>query len=484
MSTASSMASLIPAGAGSRRALLIGAVAVAALGVWAVSRWASEPTYVALYRGMELKDAGAVVEGLKKGGIRYKLDGGGTDVLVPVADAARARVALAQDGLPSSGRPGLELFDKPSWGMTDFAQRVTFQRALEGELARTIGTLRGIERAEVHLVMPAPSPLRRNDRVAGASVVVTLRPGTELPPETVQGITYIVSNSVEQMAPDNVAIMDDAGRVLSVPAAGSGGSGLTTRQLEIQRSVEQHLASKIESLLGTVLGVGRSRAQVSALLSFDQVDRTIDSFDPDGAVIQTEQRSENEGGESGAQTIVSNAYQNSRRIEKIVGAVGNVTRLSVSVLVDRAVLEGEKASAVDIPRLQAMVANAIGVDSTRGDRLSVVAAPFEPVAVAAEAGAGAAKPGPDLVMVAERVSRPVVGIVAIAVLVLLALRVLKGGVGGATAAAPAGPEANGTANGGGDAAEIAMLRQRLLSAAPDKPELTAQVLRAWLTESK
>src|SRR5262249_23650288 len=136
-----------------RRLLVIGAAAVAVTAIALVGRWGAAPTYVTLYRDLDFKEAGDMSEHLRKSDIPYKLGGGGTEVMVPVSDVAAARVALAKEGLPASGKPGLELFDKPSWGMTDFTQRVTFQRALEGELSRTIGTIRGVDRAEVHLVM-------------------------------------------------------------------------------------------------------------------------------------------------------------------------------------------------------------------------------------------------------------------------------------------------------------------------------------------
>jgi flagellar M-ring protein FliF len=478
---------------GNRRWAAIALTVICAAGIWGVSRWASAPTYVPLFRGLELKDVGSVTDGLTKSGIRYHLDGGGTDVLVPLADVARARVALAKEGLPASGRPGLELFDKPAWGMTDFTQRVTFQRALEGELARTIASLQGIDHVEVHLVLPAQSPLRRLEHAAGASVVLTLKPGISLTSETVQGITYIVSNSVEQLAPDNVAVIDDAGRVLSMPSADGSGTGLTTRQLEIQRSVEHQLSAKIEDMLATVVGIGRARAQVAAKLSFDQVDRTVDTFDPDGQVLQTEQRSETSpgaaGDASGAQTIVSNNYQNSRRIEKITGAVGNVSKLTVSVLIDKAALAAAGSKDLTTERLRSMVANAIGVDSLRGDRLSVEAVAFEPLA---KPDANAAKPKAppmDLVLVADRVTRPVVGIAAIVVLLVLALRILKMGKSPAQLPAGATPNGNGAANGAelanGQSAELAMLRNRLNSGGGwERPELAAQVLRNWLTESE
>ena len=481
-----------------RRWAALALTVVCAAGVWLVSRWASEPTYVPLYRGLELKEVSAVTDGLTKSGIRFRLDGGGTDVMVPVADAARARVSLAKDGLPSAGRPGLELFDKPAWGMTDFTQRVTLQRALEGELARTISTLQGIERAEVHLVLPTPSPIRRLEHSAGASVVLTLKSGVQLSSETVQGITYIVSNSVEQLGPENVAIIDDSGRVLSMPSSDGSGAGMTTRQLDIQRSVERQLAGKVENLLETVLGLGRARAQVAALMSFDQVDRTVDTFDPDGQVLQTEQRSESSPGASGdaagAQTIVSNNYQNSRRIEKVTGAVGNVSKLTVSVLIDKAALQAAGVRDLSTERLRSMVANAIGIDSTRGDRLSVEAVRFEPLAKAEVAGGPQKAPPMDLVMVADRFTRPAIGIAGIIVLLVLALRLLKAG-GRAVAASvssSSGPShmnglANGQANGdpqNGQAVDLAGMRNRLQSGGWEQPELAAQVLRNWLTESQ
>jgi flagellar M-ring protein FliF len=476
---------------GSRRFLLLGAAAVAVIAVWAVSRWAGSPTYVTLYRDLELNEVSAVTEQLSKSGIASKLGAGGTEVMVPVAEIARARVALAKEGLPSNGRPGLELFDKQTWGMTDFTQRVTYQRALEGELARTIGGLRGIERAQVHLVMSTPSPLRNLERGATASVVLTLKPGTTLSNDAVQGITYIVSNSVEQLSSDNVAVMDDAGRVLSVPAGAGSIAGLTTRQLEIQRSVEQYLVGKVEELLATVVGSGRARAQVSAQLSFDQVDRTIDTFDPDGQVLKTEQKSEGGSGDptSAAETVISNEYQNSRKLEKIVGSVGNVSKLTVAVLVDDKALRGDATrpgpgAALGIDRIETMVRNAIGVDSTRGDRVTVMAVPFEPVAApTAEGGDSKKAGGPDITVLVERVSRPLIGLVAIVALVLLAMQALKGGGRAAAPAAPAaapgaGAESAGPAGGNGNVA----IHNRL-NGEGGKPDTTAQVVRAWLAES-
>lgn len=481
----------------SRRFLAAGLLVALIVGIGFVGRWASTPTYVTLFHDMDLKESGAVGEALAKANIPYKLGASGTDVQVPAVEVARARVALAKDGLPANGRPGLELFDKPSWGMTDFTQRVTYQRALEGELARTIGQLSGVERAEVHLLLPNVSTIRRQDRQAGASVVLSLKGGTPLSSETVQGITYIVSNSVEGLSADNVAVMDNAGRVLSMPSSGAGGAGLTGRQLEVAHGIESHVVTKIEELVGTVVGVGRVRTEVTAMVSFDQVDATTETYNPDGQVLQTEQRSEGGPADAGTpQTIVSNQYQNSRRLEKSTSLAGRLTKLTVAVLVDeKAMRAGEKEK--QLADIEAMVRNAVGVDSTRGDRLTVLAVPFEPVQV--EAGDKNAKPKVDPIAVAERVSHPLIGVVAIVVMLLIALQV-KGLLTPPRAVAAA-RGAPGAAGGTGAAtgplalaaeaeyprlhedSEVTKLKNRLKQESSERPEVTAQVLKAWLAEN-
>ena len=451
-----SLPALAGRGNSSKRLLQLGAGAVVVAGVWLLAHWASAPTYVSLYHDLDLAESGAIAENLGKTDIPYRLSAGGSEVLVPASDVARARVTLAKAGLPANGRPGLELFDKPDWGMTDFTERVTYQRALEGELARTIGGLKGVDRAQVHLVLPSGSGLHGQDRPAGAAVVVSLKAGVALSPETVRGITYVVSNSVEELSSDNVAVMDDAGHVLSVPSANETGEGLTTRQLEVERSVESHLEDKIESMLATVVGPGRVRAQVSAQMSFDQVDRTTESFDPDGQVLQNEQRSEAQGGavaeNGGSQTVLNNSYQNSHKIEKYVGSVGTVTKLSVAVLVDQKALQSATPGGgrMDVSQLEGMVRNAIGADSTRGDRVSVATVSFESGAIAAGANGGASSaPKSDPVRVVEQVSRPVVSLLAIVVLAILAMRAL-----GSAPASPAAPPVTATQRGGTAAAGL------------------------------
>ncbi|KPJ95495.1 MAG: hypothetical protein AMS18_02700, partial [Gemmatimonas sp. SG8_17] len=288
--------------------------------------------------------------------------------------------------------------------------------------------------------------------------------------------------------------------LLSAPAANTSISGLTSRQLEIQQGVEQHLANKVEQLLTTVVGNGRARAQVAAQLNFEQVDRTIESFDPEGQVVETEQRSETGTGaatDAGSQTVISNSYLNSRRMERIVGAVGGVTRLTVAVLVDERALQSSDLAqgGVDnrLASIEAMVRDAIGIDETRNDRLTVTAIPFEPVTVTDDPLVGTMVPpsGPTrLLEIAQQLSRPLIALTAIVALLLLAWRVLR-----TVPALPRAGEATQESLTGGGAGRpdlepgaepspAALIQRRLQTVAADRPELTAQVVRTWLTESR
>ncbi|HWP03433.1 MAG TPA: flagellar basal-body MS-ring/collar protein FliF, partial [Gemmatimonadaceae bacterium] len=219
-----------------RRFAVLGTLAAALAILATVALWLRQPEFVPLLRGVELGAVGQVTEQLGKAGIQYRLADAGSTIEVPAAQVARARVSLAQANLPGDGRPGMELFDRPSWGMTDFTQRVTYRRALEGELSRTIKSVKGVVRAQVHLTLPESSPLRRLERPAQAAVVLTLAPGTILSAEAVRGIAYIVSNSVEQLSVDRVAVMDDSGHLLSVPSDDQSVVGISARHLELQRA--------------------------------------------------------------------------------------------------------------------------------------------------------------------------------------------------------------------------------------------------------
>lgn len=478
----------MPAG---RRIMALGGVVGVIAAVIGVGMWASEPAWVVMYQDVGLADAGQMADVLDKAAIPNKLGGDGSTVMVGRDDHARARVALARAQLPRSGRPGWELFDgNASWGMTEFTQRITYQRALEGELARSISATAGVDRAEVHLTMPEPGALRRADRPAKAAVLLRMRPGMVLASGAVQGIVATVAASVDRLSPEQIAVTDDSGRLLTGGGDDSGIAGGLTRRMEIQQSVEDYLATKAERLLRSVSGFGAPRVQIAAQLNFDQVERTIESYDPETQVLQSEGRSETEGSAEGggAQTIINNTYQNSRKLERIVSGGAGVTRLTVAVLIDERSLNADSAATTPVParlaNIETVVKNAIGFDSTRGDRITVTAVPFEVVAL----DTTRQEPPTDVIGMVERLMRPAVGLVGIIVLLLVALRAMKGlapvGGGGASmtngasTVAPLTPEIAPL----GPPPETVLLKKQVVQETAEKPELMAQVVRAWMGE--
>jgi flagellar M-ring protein FliF len=459
-------------------ALVVGLILLAVF----LGKRATTPDFVPLFRNLDLAEVGNITDRLSKASIVYQLGGDGSDVQVPRDDAARARVLLAKDGLPANGRPGLELFDKPSWGMTDFTQHITYRRALEGELARTIGTFKGVTLAQVHLALPEASPLRTAQRPAEAAVVVSLKPGTVLSAEQVQGITQLVSGSVEQLSADHVTVLDDTGRPLTGATGDAGASALTGHQADLQQSVEQHLATKVEQLLASAVGPSDLKVQVAARLNFDQLERTIDVYDTAGKVLSNEQRSQSsDTSAGGAGTIINNTYVNSRKMEKVVAGVGNITRLTVSVMLNSRALKGDVES--QKTAITQLVRNAIGFDSTRGDQLSVLSFAFaDPVPLKVNpADTAAVKTSP--VETISKFSVPFVALLAVIVALILGFRALRPSREARQLAATTDPGAVGAGHAGVTFEAGGGLRQRIQAESSASPDAAARVVRAWLADA-
>lgn len=415
---------------GPRRAMIAGIGLATVLMVLGLSRWATAPTYVPLFSGLPLEAVGDVTQKLGEDGIPFRLEQGGAQVLVPTTELARARVALAQQGLPTAGRPGLELFDQPSWGMTDFAQRINYRRALEGELERTIGKMRGIEQAQVHLALSEQSTFRSADRPVEASVVLKLRSGQTPAQDVVQGIQHLVASSVDGLENAKVTVLDETGRLLSLPDEPGSLAALSNRQLIVQREVESYLERKAEDMLAQVVGAGNVRVRVAANINFDRVERTTESVDPDRQAITNEQRAEiipGPQGGAGSTTSTMN-YENSRSLESFSGAIGNVKRLSVAVLVNEKPAPADAAAAAapatqarteqELAQIEALVRGAVGADAERGDVVSVASLAFT-------APAAFAEPAPDLWTILERVQKPGIALLGLLVAAFVALRALR-----------------------------------------------------------
>jgi len=385
--------------AGGARRVMIGAVGLGtAVLIMFVSRIATAPTWVPAMTNVPLQSASGLADKLDQAGIKYKLDQGGSTIMVAEPDVAKARVALAKDGLPNGARPGLELFDRPTWGWNDFTQRVNYRRALEGELERTIGGMRGIDHAEVHLALSDQPAFRRADeRPTTASVVLALKQGGEPSQQVVEGIAHLVSASVDGLAPENVSIHDDAGRQWSEPNDGGSAAGLSDHELRVEEGVEKYMEHKAEDLIAQMVGPNNARVRVSASINFDKVERTTQAIDPDKQALATEQKSEITPGQQGgaASSNIANSYENTKTTETFSGAIGNVKRVTVAVLVNDKRLPSSGAGDTiphfqtrtpeELSRIEMLVRSALGVDSTRGDAVSVVSVPFDTPKITAAA---------------------------------------------------------------------------------------------------
>lgn len=363
--------------------LLAGGVGLVLL--WGVYSWGTGPSWVAAYSGLDLQDTGRLSTRLEEEGIAVRMERGGSEIQVPEADLIRARIALADEGLPSSGRPGFEIFDGASWGMTDFAQRVNYRRALEGELERTIERLSGVESAKVHLAMQETSAFRRSSNESEASVVLSLRGGLDMPASMVRGITYLVASSVDRIDSDHVTVVDASGVVLSASYESDAGTALTSRQLEAQRDVESHLENKARRLLDQVVGRGNADVRVAATLNFDQVARTTAAIDPDQQAVTEEERAEiipQPGATGAASSQTRTAFDATRSLEQYSQGPGSIERMTVAVLLNGrpvdtdGVIAFETLPPAELQQIEQLVRSAVGFNPGRGDGISVVNIPF------------------------------------------------------------------------------------------------------------
>lgn len=484
---------------GARRAMTF-AVGILAIGlIYGVSKWATAPEWVPVLNGLSIESVGGITDKLDQAGIKYKLERGGTDVSVAAADLARARVTIARDGLPTSGRPGLELFDQPSWSMTDFTQRINYRRALEGELERTIGKMRSVEQAQVHLAMHETSSFRSANTPIEASVVLKVRDQTP-PREVVDGIQHLVAASVDGLESERVTIVDDSGRLLSSPNDPGSAAGLSSRQLGVQREVEGYLEGRAEDLVGQIVGRGNARVQVAAMVNFDRVERTTQTLDPEKQATQQEQKAEIVPGAQGGagSTNQATTYENSKSVETFSNAIGSLRRLSVAVLVnekntgtaDKPVFAPRTPE--ELTRIETLVRTAVGFDSTRGDVVSVVSVPFTMPAPAAPIP----EPKTNVVTKIREYEKPVLNVLALALafaVAMLALKSLRAPLTAASEPSVGQPTLAAAAAGapGGELPRMApdraipastAMRERVVASVEEQPDVAARLLKSWMKE--
>ncbi len=270
-------------GGGQRLTLIVTAFAVI-VGLSGLVMWSSRPDYALLYGKLDDGESSKVIAALTESGVPYQASRGGGSISVPSDKVHQMRMQLASKGIPRGEGVGFEIFDKPNFGISDFVQRANYLRAVQGELARTIGQLDSIESARVMIVMPENRLLVDNTKKPTASVFVRVRGNATLPQQNVNAIRFLVANAVEGLVANNVSVVDNLGNMLSENAENDSVAGLTATQLNSRQNMEKYLAKKAEDMLNKVLGAGQSVVRVSADINFDSLTRTEEKFDPEGAI--------------------------------------------------------------------------------------------------------------------------------------------------------------------------------------------------------
>jgi len=509
----------------------------------ALMMWARQPEFQVLFAGLSQADSASIVTRLREKKVPYELQSGGAAVLVPSEHVHEARLALAEEGIPSGGGIGFEIFDRSTLGVTDFVQRVNYQRALQGELARTIGQIRGVESARVHIVMPDRSLFAEQQRKPSASVIVKLAGGAVLPAGQVKAIVHLVASAVEGMESKSVTVVDARGNILAGGRPEAEDQQLTATQMEFKTQLERRLEGRVESMLAKVVGSGRAVARVDVDLNMRRVERTRELYDPEKQVVRSERRIKEAsesgqaaaGGVPGVQSNVTASeqaspasqgaggrstqksnrvtetvnYEIDKTIERVVEPTGDVRRVSVAVMVDGTYTTPAGGGAPQFqPRGQAELTNftqlvsaAIGINQQRGDTVQVVSVPFQP----------AVPEGADLGVSAQQefiltLVKYVLGVIALALIFFFVIRPLLAWV--AALELRARPAREGLAAGhegmvlpGGMMAALQgpqpeaektpqqleieegrRIYEEVYSFVSENPEKTADILRGWVKE--
>ena len=374
------------------------------LGGVAFARWVSAPTYAPLFSGLAGSDASAIVDKLTADGVPYQLADNGQSVLVPKDVVYAERVKLSGAGLPAAQDSGYSLMDKQGVTSSQFQQQVTFQRAMEGELAKTIMAIDGVRTSVVHLAIPQRDVFLDEAQKPSASVLVDLRPGQQLARDQVQSIVHLVASSIQGMTPEQVTLVDSAGQLLS--SSGGSTSAASDDRDQQTSDYEKRQAAALQSVLDRVVGPGHAVARVTASLNFDAINTTTEKLTTDPKTAPLAQTTTTEkyqgsgsagvGGVLGPDNIAvpvgaagaagANTYNKetvttnntvSKVTEKKVAAPGAVTKQSVAVVVDAAVKN------VQPGQLEQMITTAAGIDKARGDTVSVTSMNFDTSTAAA-----------------------------------------------------------------------------------------------------
>jgi len=400
---------------------LIIAVAILAVVVAGLVMWSRQPDYRVLFSNLSDRDGGAIVAALQQGNIPYKIAESGGAILVPSDAVHETRLRLASQGLPKNGSVGFELMDNQKFGISQFAEQVNYQRALEGELEKTIASISSVREARVHLAIPKPTVFVREKELPTASVMLNLYPGRALDEGQILAIQHMVSSSVPDLPVKGVTIVDQDGNLLTQQ---SSANGLDASQLKYVQQIERNTQGRIDAILAPLFGAGNAHSQVSADIDFSKLEQTAESYGPNANPQNTAIRSQqsslsndsggaNAGGVPGALSnqppAASSApvdapasgadagkaapvsmrkdtttnYEVDRTVRHYEQPMGGIKRLSVAVVVNYLKQVDAKGKVTMLPlpadkleQVQQLVKDAMGYDEKRGDSVNVVNSTF------------------------------------------------------------------------------------------------------------
>lgn len=480
---------------------MMGVTFISILGMIALLIWAQRPKYEVLYSGLDEDDSANIVMELGVEKIPYKAEQNGMVILIPSDEIPEARLNLAGKGLPRASGVGYEIFDKVNIGVTDFVQRINYRRALEGELSRSIETVRNVEKARVHIVIPEERLFTEDQKDPTASVMLRLRPSSELDEKQIMGITHLVASSIEGLEPEKITVVDSYGELLSTVQAIDPMVKLTAHQLELRQRMEDYLTRKVQSLLNGVLGQGNSVVRISSEIDFQKVDQTIRQFDPANVAVRGEQRdetvqsNEQEASSTTNESAITN-FEISERIEHLVQDAGSIRRLTVAVFINHTYTmvsppEGGEPVRQNVPRSQEeldnirlIVQNSVGYDPLRGDQVAINQFSFDTTQLDRER---------ELLEQAERrefwynIAQKMLLVVSILIFVLFArslLRSLKilppkeAAEEGIETAVPIEEEISL------EAQKRAQIQEQVLIFAKEKPANVAKLIKTWMVEEE
>jgi flagellar M-ring protein FliF len=518
--------------------LLLIVAAAAVIAVMAVFwMWSQQPDYRILFSNYSDKDGGAIVAALEKMNVPYKFSDSGTAILVPASQVHQARLKLASDGLPKGGNIGFEILENQKFGVSQFVEQVNFQRALEGELERSIQSIGAVEVARIHLAIPKASVFVRDQQQPTASVLLNLRAGRSLDAQQVGAVVHLVASSVPNLPATNVTVVDQNGNLLSDTTKKMGANNLDPTQLKYIDDIQQSIAKRVESIITPIVGAKNVRAEASAEIDFSSLEQAAETYKPnqkpDDAAIRSMQSNESQTANGGAATGVPGALSNqppanaTAPITTPAGAVpgaattaeatpinnqknittnyevdktvrysqqnmGGIKRLNVAVVVNNMPVTDNKGkvtyrplTAAEKTQINDLAMQAMGFNKERGDALTVVNSSFagEPDEIIPEVPMWK---NPETIEYVKDALRFIVGIV---VLVMIYKRALSPVLRKVTALtpkqlmAPDGEDAVVKLSGEGEQASSGNINklEAAKQLAKDNPRMVASVVANWTT---